>query len=627
MEHPSPFVSLLFITLLAVTVPIVVSRIRLFRLPIVVGEIIAGIIIGQSGFDLVESVPTVEFLAELGFVFLMFLSGLEVNLDALFAAAGGETTRPRWQRPIPLAVITFLVTVLLAIGSGAVLVVFGLARDAILMGLILSTTSLGIVVPVLKERGITASTYGQVLLVSALISDFVTLLLLSLDVAFISRGLSLDLLLFMLLLAAFVTSARLSQFISRIPLLGRIAEELSHATAQIKVRGAFALMIAWIVLAESLGLEVILGAFLAGAIISISSRHHESLLREKLDAIGYGFFIPIFFIMVGANFDLRALISSPATLLLVPLLIVTAYLVKLLPALLFRTIFTWRETIAAGVLLSARLSLIIAASAIALDLNLITSAANSAMILVAVVTCTVSPVLFARILPMTTGRKRAGVIILGTDQLARLLAERLQRDGERITFIGHDRQRLAQLRQAHIPVVLDDPTHARTLERAGAAQAAVLMAVTNAPDIVDTCRIARERFEIPTIIARADDPEQVRQLQDMGVRVVQPALATALALEGALRFPAAFTMLMNKTDDVELLDIPLGNRALDGMSLRRLRLPGNALVLGIRREGEVLVPHGDTVLRYGDLLMLVGSPEALRETRAWLDHQTETAPV
>lgn len=623
MNHASPFVPLLLITILAVAMPVLVSRIRPVRLPIVVGEILAGICIGKSGLNLVQPTPTLDFLAEFGFVFLMFLSGLEINFDTLLRVGTQDERRSWLKRPIPLAVITFGLTTLTALLVGTGLVALDLAQNPILIGLILSATALGIVVPVLKERGITSTTYGQVLLVTALISDFVTLLLFSLAIAVMSRGLSLNVLLLLLLLAAFVTVARISQFLRHIPILQRISDELSHATAQIEVRGAFALMITWVVLAEAFGLEVILGAFLAGAIISVSSQRQESLLREKLDAIGYGFFIPIFFIMVGANFDIYELLVSPVALLLVPLLIAATYLINLLPTLLFRSLFSWRETFAAGTLLASRLSLIIAASAIALELGLIETTTNSAMVLVAVVTCTLSPILFGRILPPTPEQRRDGVIILGTDQLARLLAERLRRDGEQITFIGHDQVRLNQLHQSGQQVVLDDPTDAQTLERAGAAQARVLMAVTNAPDIVEVCQMAQERFHIPTIVARADTPEHVRQLQHLNIQVVQPAMATALALEGAMRFPAAFNMLMEKSDDVDLLDIPLHNPFLEGTSLRRLRLPGNVLVLGIRRQGEVVVPHGDTVLQHGDLLMLVGNPAALTEAHNWLDGQSE----
>ncbi len=93
MDLHAPFVSLLFITVLAALVPFVVSRVRIVRLPIVVGEIAAGSLIGKSGLNLVQSTPTLDFLAGFGFAFLMFLSGLEVNFNAL--VTGGEGTAPR----------------------------------------------------------------------------------------------------------------------------------------------------------------------------------------------------------------------------------------------------------------------------------------------------------------------------------------------------------------------------------------------------------------------------------------------------------------------------------------------------------------------------------------------------
>ncbi|MEO8287041.1 MAG: monovalent cation:proton antiporter family protein [Chloroflexota bacterium] len=635
MQHDTPFTPLLLITLLAVAVPLLVSRIKVIRLPGVVGEIIAGMVIGQSGLDLVEHSPTLDFLAEFGFVFLMFLSGLEVNFGLLFGAVGrangaaagngsgittrkGATLRALLHRPVPLALLVFTCTVCLALLVGSALVVTGLARNAVLMGLILSTTSLGIVVPVLRERGLSATRYGQVLLATALVSDFVTLLLLSLTIAVISQGLSLELLLFMLLLAAFMAAAKIGQWAIRNRALTRAMEELAHATSQVKVRGAFALMIAWVVLSQSLGVEVILGAFLAGAVISLSSQRHESPLREKLDAIGFGFFIPIFFIMVGADFDLRSLAESPAALTLVPVLIAAAYAVKMLPSLLFRVRFSWRETLGAGMLLSSRLSLIIAASAIALDLELISKATNAAVVLVAVITCTLSPVLFARFVPTPERKRRSGVIILGTDAMARLLATRLHRHNtEEITFVSRDGELLAQLKAAGFRIVEGNPADESVLARAGGGTARALVAVPTASDILlDVCQLATQRFNIPEVVARTDDPDSVRTLQQLGARVIQPAMATALAIEGALQFPASFDMLMDQEDDVEVVDAQLGNAQLAGLPLRRVRLPGSVLVMAVRREGETMVPNGDTVVRSGDTLMLVGSPAALRDARA-----------
>jgi Kef-type K+ transport system membrane component KefB/Trk K+ transport system NAD-binding subunit len=625
MDHHSPYVPLLLITFLALIVPVLVSRMPFLRLPIVVGEILAGMIIGRSGLNLISPSPTLTFLAEFGFAFLMFLSGLEVSLDTLSTSSGRvEPRSPFWQRPIPMTLVSFSLTLFLAFIAGQILTMIGLARSPILLGLILSTTSLGIVMPILKERGLTRTSYGQLLLVSALVSDFVTLLLLSLAIAITSTGFTPNLLLFMVLLAAFVFLANISRRLTRIPLLTRIVEELSHATAQIRVRGSFALMVVFVVLAESLGIEMILGAFLAGAIVSVSSKEHESPLRMKLDAIGYGFFIPIFFINVGVQLDLRALLASHSALLLVPILILAGYVVKILPMLLYRLSFSWHETLGAGVLLSSRLSLIIAASAIALELGAITAATNSAIILMAIFTCTFSPLLFLRLNPQPPASRREGVIILGTDQLAKLLGQRVQQSGENVTFMGRDRQELENLAANGFRIALTDATDESALIKLGFDKVRALIAVSHSyPLVVSVCRLAVERFQIPAVIARADDRQQAEELRALKVRVVQPAIATALAFEAALHYPSVFEMMVDKSDDVDLVDAPLTNSTLVGRALRKVRLPGNALVLGIQRDGEVMVPHGDTVLQRRDLLMLVGSPDSLLEARRFLEVDTD----
>ncbi len=394
----SQYIPLLLITGLAVVVPILTDRFKRIQLPIVVGEILAGILIGKSGCNLVQPTAAIEFLSQFGFTFLMFLSGLEVNLETLFAAAEPGGSRFRWRSPISISLIYFSMTLFIAGMFGIGLAYMELASNAILMGLILCTTSLGVVVPILKEKGLTSTTYGQTLLITAFFSDFITLVLLSLMITLMSQGHLVNILFFLILLVTFVVTMKVSVRIKKMPMLGRIVENLSHATAQIQVRGAFALMVIWVVLAEILGIEVILGAFLAGLILSVNSPKHETPLREKLDAVGYGFFIPIFFINVGVGFDLRSLMVSHAAMPLVVILIAVAYLVKLLPALLFNYLFTLRQSIAAGFLLSSRMSLIIAASAIALKLGVINAATNTAVILTAVVTCTISPLIFSKIL-------------------------------------------------------------------------------------------------------------------------------------------------------------------------------------------------------------------------------------
>jgi Kef-type K+ transport system membrane component KefB/K+/H+ antiporter YhaU regulatory subunit KhtT len=553
----------------------------------------------------------------------MFLSGLEVDFDIISGNSSNGERRRLLDNPITLGVAVFGLTIGIAFVAAEMLMQFDLVQEPFIIALILSTTSLGIVVPVLKERGSMASRYGQSLLMSALVADFGTLVLIAIDVAIISQGLTLDVLLVFILLAAFAAAVQIGRLVARIPGLPRLIEELSHATAQIRVRGAMALMIAFIVLSEWLGSEIILGAFLAGTVISLLSPREGSELHVKMEAIGFGFFIPIFFIMVGVQFDLPALMESSEALLLVPLLLVIAYTIKFVSSLLYRAVFSWRETLAAGSLLSSRLSLIIAAAAIALELGIIDEAVDAAIILVAIVTSTLSPMLFNRILPPQAAAARQGTILVGLGEMPVLLAKRLMQTGTQVTMVGMNRGRKRGARVQDLPVIEGDPTDPQVLAGAGAASARALVAASTYDEInLQVCRLAAQEFNIPYLVAHASDPDIAAQMLKLGARVVRPQFATILALEGALHFPAAFDMLSDHEDGVEVREVELSNPRFAGKLLRQIRLPGDALILGLRRDGEVLVPHGNTRLRQGDLLMLVGHQDALAKSLNQLDSNT-----
>lgn len=611
----NPFIGLMLITVLALLVPILASRLRRVQIPIVVGEILAGMAIGHSGLNLVEPTATLDFLSEFGFAFLMFLSGLEVDFNLLTRDLTQKNDTPSWRRPLPISLLIFLGTLALAFGISMGLEDAGMVESPLLMGLILSTTSLGVVVPVLKEKGILNGRYGQALLVSASISDFATLLLLTVVIAFNRRGLTLDLLLIPALLAIFGVLARISQQVSSDSWLIRLLNELSSATAQLRVRGAFALMVAWVVLAEALGVELILGAFLAGAIAGLLDDEADVAAQEKLDGIGYGFFIPVFFIMVGAEFDLSALLSSPQAMLLVPILLIASFAVKLIPGLLLRLNFDWRQTIAGGILLSSRLSLVIAASAIAVGIGAISEEVNAATVLLAVITCTLSPSIFNRLIAKPEEERREGVIIVGTDQMVPLLARRLRAEGEEVEIVSTREAAQEGYFKDEGEVVYGDPADESVLAQANAESAEGLVALcTDAGETRRVLRVARERFQIPILVARVGDVEGMKSLREEGVRVVQPAIATAIALQGALWYPTTFDLLVDQEDGVEVRDAIMNNADLRGSRIRGLRLPGNALVLSIRRDGSVLVPDGETRLKIGDRVGVIGSHEAVEDT-------------
>lgn len=611
MEHDT-FLPLLLITGLAVIVPVVLNRFRRVQLPIVVGEIIAGIIIGRSGFDIVHPQPILDFLAEFGFAYLMFLSGLEVDFSILTTVSTHGSKEKFWTKPVPLGVAFFAGTLILAFLASLGLSSAGWVESPFLMALILSTTSLGIVAPVLKERRLMGNDYGQSLLIAASLADFATLLLLTVVIAVRSRGFTLDLLLIPALLLIFILVARAAKVFSRFRRLRRVLNELSHATAQIQVRGAFALMVAWVVLAEAFGVEVILGAFLAGAIIGLVSGHEESEARTKLDAIGFGFFIPIFFINVGANFDLSALVQSEQALLLVPVLIGIAYLVKVVPALVYRTRFSWSKTIAGGFLLSSRLSLIIAAAAIALEIGAISQALQSGIVLVAIVTCTLSPLLFSRFYKGSEEQRRRGIIVVGKDQITELLVTRLSATERDLVVISADQSLVDKVQRRGVSALLGAPSDAELLRQAGAATAEALVILENNDEItLQACQLAKNEFHIPLLVARVNDVEYVSDLRELGVRVVQPSLATAMALEGTLRFPSTFDLLTDQSDDAEVRELVLNHSSFVNQPLKQIRLPGNALILSIRRDSEIIVPHGDSTMQIGDRVALIGNQQSV----------------
>jgi Kef-type K+ transport system membrane component KefB len=203
-----PLLSLLLITFLAALVPLLSARFSRLRIPVVIGEILAGIVIGKSGLNLVDTNPILEFLAEFGFVFLMFISGLEVDLSSLMLSRPLPERRVPWQRPIFLALVSFGLTILGALFITFQLMRMGWVENFFILGLILGTTSLGIVVPILKERNIIDTDYGQLLLWAALLADFVTLVLLSLAFTFLKKGLALELILILLFLAIFPQKQR-----------------------------------------------------------------------------------------------------------------------------------------------------------------------------------------------------------------------------------------------------------------------------------------------------------------------------------------------------------------------------------------------------------------------------------
>jgi CPA2 family monovalent cation:H+ antiporter-2 len=629
MEDNLSFAPLLLVVFLAFLVPITLARLKRLRLPIVVGEIIAGMIVGRSGLNWVNGRdPILELLAEFGFVFLMFLSGMEIDFSKIGSLGGTSgqfdphedrratksATRKIW-KPLPLGLISFVLTLTISTAIGLLLVRLGLARNPWMMALILSTTSLGVVLPVLKEHGLSSGRYGQTILISALIADFATMLLITVLVAVVSHGLTLNILLIGILFVAFFLFYRLgSFFFNKLPAVRRVLEELSHATAQIKVRAAFALMLVFVVLSQALGAEIILGAFLAGAVLTLLRTPEDEPLTSQLEAIGFGFFIPIFFIIVGVDFDLAVLLKSTSSLLLVPLLLLAAILVKFVPMMLLRTTFSWRETLAAGALLSARLSLIIAASAIGLRLNIISPTVNSAIILVAILTVMLAPVMFVHTLPPRTEETPQLVVVAGAGELGIEVTQNFLAHHEHVLLVDKDETRITRARQRGLNAEIGDLTLPGPDLSTRLDQAKTLVCTYNDVELnYQICLQARTVFGIPHVLAQVNSPKDIGQFEQLGAATMNAALDRAALLVLLARNPDMYELLTRTDDRKEVSEVVVRNPQVVAKALRQVHLPGDLLVLALRRQGELLVPHGNTRLEEGDHLTLVGSLEFIED--------------
>ena len=617
MEHSQiSFVPLLIVVGIAFVVPILLSRLRGIFIPIIIGEILAGIIVGKSGLDLVPKNVVLEILSTLGFIFLMFLSGLEIDFSDLLEPGPGGS-KSRWRHIVSshlfLATAAYLLAVFLSVLVSFILARFDLVKSPWMMALILSTTSLGVVIPVLKQEGFTREPFGQLIIACSLVADFTSIFLISVYVLFHNQGLSAEILLILILLAVFTVVYRAAFLFQSHSPASRFFEELSSATSQIKLRGSLALALFFIVLARTVGSENILGAFLAGVIVSMLARDEGSALREKLDAIGYGFFIPIFFVMVGVGFDLPALLDSGSALLLVPLLTAAAYMVKVLPALLFRVAYSWRQSLSAGSLLSARLSLIIAASAIGLKLGVITDAVNSAIILIALITCVLSPLLFKALAPEPRSPKDR-ILLVGCRHTTKLLAERLLQHGlDTSAVCSSDDVRRTEA-DSGVPSLLHRDRIKEELKQAGIEDARVVVVLEERDeDSLLVCRMAHQLFGVRDIIAWVQEPQNKEFFHRLGVRIVTPALSTSLLIESMIMNPSVFG-LVGDVDGIEIRQIKLKSNRLAGFRIDDLLLPEGVSVMSIQRSGNTLMPDNHTLLRENDTLTLVGSSHALKKS-------------
>jgi Kef-type K+ transport system membrane component KefB len=340
-------------------------------LPAIVLEIVLGIVIGPQVLGWVSIDTPIQVLSLLGLAFLLLLTGLEVDYERL----RGPLLR--------LTAVGYATSLALAVLIGLGLHAIGLVKSPLLVGIALSATAAGIVVPVLLDAGEIRTPFGQLVAGGASIAEIAPIVLLSLFFSEKSGGIGAKLVL-LGLFGLFVLAVGLA--VIGVERSGRISEtlvRLQDTTAEIRIRASFLLLAVFVVLAERLGLEAILGAFLAGAIITLVDRDQAMThpqFRQKLAAVGYGVFVPFFFVSTGVSFDLNALFANTTNVARVPIILAALLIARGLPALLYRSLITRTQALAAALLQATSLSFLVVAGQIGVDLGLIRPAAYAALV-------------------------------------------------------------------------------------------------------------------------------------------------------------------------------------------------------------------------------------------------------
>jgi Kef-type K+ transport system membrane component KefB len=315
--------TLVIIAAVAALAPILADIPQRARIATVVVEILLGILIGPQVLDIAQPDAFVDFLANLGLAALFFLAGKEIELGRIAGA------------PLRLAGAGWVIGLVLGVAIGYVLDAAGIISDPEIVGIALVTTALGVLVPILRDSRLTATAFGTMVFAVGAFGELGPIVLLSVFLATDNEALSAVLL---LVFSAIAVLTALGSAWLRPRRIARLIEETMHASGQLAVRICVLLLFALVYLAVELGQDLILGAFAAGLVLGFATRDAPGLdpLWAKLDAIGYGFLIPFFFIRSGMTFDLDGLVETPGALAELPLFLALFLVVRGLPSLLCR---------------------------------------------------------------------------------------------------------------------------------------------------------------------------------------------------------------------------------------------------------------------------------------------------
>lgn len=376
------FNNLLIVGAIAVAVPLMLGLAPGLRVPAVVLEIVVGMVVGPSVLGWVHEDVAVQVLSDLGLGYLLFVAGFEIDVHRL---------RSRLSR---VAGFAFLLSAGLALATGYLLHAAGLAGPPLLLAIILMATSLGVLVPLLKDAEQSTTEFGQLVMAAGSMAELAPIVLVSVFFSATSTDPKIEGALAGSFIALTALAGLAFRYSHRWGRLIAALHRLEDTSAQLRVRIAITLALAFAVVAQHFGLAMILGAFLAGVIVKMAYEGDAKAFppfENKLQAIGFGFLIPIFFVTTGVELHLKALAASPAEIVSVPVFLAALVVVRGLPALTYLPLLGPRKSAAAGFFQSTSLTFIIVATAIGTEVGKLGPATAAALVLAGLVSVIIYP--------------------------------------------------------------------------------------------------------------------------------------------------------------------------------------------------------------------------------------------
>jgi len=613
MEETLNYLPLFIVFCVAYAVPMILSWFEFSKVPAVIVEIIIGVIIGPSVLDLLGETKHLDFLAYTGFLFLIFLSGMEININKILSSL------PKKLKKIDLITNSFIVAVIIYFGS--LVLSFPLAWgisffydiDIIFFTMLFPTVALSIIVPILKNDGELSRKFGQIILMEGAIATIMSILLISVYSGILQNGFRAELLLFLIIFVVFFACYFIGRKLVKVTLFKQVLYTLEHAASQIRIRGSVLVMLLFVVVASLINTELVLGAFFAGTLLSMFLSKERSALHFKLDGMSYGFFIPIFFIMVGVNLDLSALSDFEKSIPFVGILLVGFFFTQLIPTYIITSLFGLKKATSAGFLLTARLGLTVATAQIGLSLGLIDPAANAAIVISAILTSVFSPSLYK--LFNTDGKKQFKLFIIGSNKTAGVLGERLNMHGVDFLIIADKRKSHEIFQDKGLNSIYSEFVGSSLYEELNIKPyhpVVVLSSERNNTTIVERFKKELNHEKIYTTA----NPALREIAENTEIQLLDKNESMAREFENAIVRPDTFQELSEDFGTYQVEEIKMTNKKIDRNQVKELAFhPSGALVL-LKRTHEMFVPHGDTHLLVGDVITVIGDGEALKDFRS-----------